>query len=50
MGGYKLSEEAKIDLITIHQYGVVNFGEEQADRYFEAFFVQFDIIAEIQLN
>lgn len=46
MGSYKLSEEAKIDLIRIHQYGIVNFGEEHADRYFNAFFVQFDRIAE----
>jgi toxin ParE1/3/4 len=46
MGNYKLSEAAKIDLIRIHQYGVLNFGEDQADRYYSAFFVQFEKIAE----
>ena len=46
MGNYKLSEAAKSDLIRIHQYGVSHFGEEQADRYFDGFFNQFDKIAE----
>lgn len=46
MGNYKLSEAAKIDLIRIHQYGVLNFGEDQADRYFFAIFGQFEKIAE----
>ena len=43
---YKLSNVAKKDLIRIHQYGVKNFGENQADKYFEAFFVNFELIAE----
>ena len=43
---YKLSNVAKQDLIRIHQYGVKNFGENQADKYFEAFFVNFELIAE----
>ena len=43
---YKLSNVAKQDLIRIHQYGVKNFGESQADKYFEAFFVNFELIAE----
>jgi len=34
MGNYKLSENAKADLIRIHQYGVREFGEAQADKYF----------------
>ena len=45
MGKYRLSEEAKSDLIRIHQYGVKKFGEAQADRYFSAFFNQFELIA-----
>lgn len=45
MGKYRLSEEAKGDLIRIHQYGVQKFGEVQADRYFSAFFDQFELIA-----
>lgn len=46
MGNYRLSEAAKIDLIRIHQYGVLYFGEDQADKYYTAFFEQFEKIAE----
>lgn len=46
MAKYILSNEAKNDLIRIHQYGVVKFGMTQADRYFESFFEYFDIIAQ----
>lgn len=46
MGHYKLTEDAKADLIRIHQYGVFKFGEAQADKYFMAFFDQFDLIAD----
>lgn len=43
---YKLSNEAKNDLIRIHHYGVKKFGMTQADKYFESFFKYFDIIAQ----
>jgi len=43
---YKLTNEAKNDLIRIHQYGVQEFGIAQADRYFESFFDHFEMIAE----
>jgi len=43
---YRLSNVAKEDLIRIHNYGVRNFGEAQADKYFDSFFKYFDIIAE----
>jgi toxin ParE1/3/4 len=42
---YRLSNEAKEDLIRIHHYGIEKFGETQADKYFESFFEYFDIIA-----
>ena len=45
MTHYKLSEEAKNDLIRIHHYGVEKFGQTQADKYFESFFEYFDLIA-----
>ncbi len=32
MSNYKLSNEAKNDLIRIHQFGVAQFGEVQADK------------------
>jgi toxin ParE1/3/4 len=46
MARYKLSNEAKEDLIRIHHYGVEKFGETQADKYFESFFEYFDIIVQ----
>ncbi|WP_075340586.1 type II toxin-antitoxin system RelE/ParE family toxin [Tenacibaculum agarivorans] len=46
MAQYRLSNEAKNDLIRIHHYGVEKFGMTQADKYFESFFNYFDIIAE----
>jgi toxin ParE1/3/4 len=45
MRKYKLSNVAKEDLIRIHHYGVKQFGMKQADRYFESFFVYFELIA-----
>lgn len=45
MSKYKLSNTAKEDLIRIHQYGVKKFGMKQADKYFNAFFNYFELIA-----
>ncbi|MCM4158210.1 type II toxin-antitoxin system RelE/ParE family toxin [Gramella sp. AN32] len=46
MADYRLSNEAKDDLIRIHHYGVRKFGNAQADKYFDSFFEYFDIIAQ----
>jgi len=46
MARYKLSNEAKKDLIRIHHYGVEKFGMDQADNYFDSFFDCFDNIAQ----
>ena len=46
MANYRLSNEAKEDLIRIHQYGVEKFGMAQADKYYNSFFEYFDIIAQ----
>lgn len=46
MALYRLSNEAKDDLIRIHRYGVKKFGTDQADKYFNAFFEFFDKIVE----
>lgn len=43
---YKLSNEAKLDLARIYWCGVEEFGEHQADRYYEALIQRFDDIAE----
>ena len=46
MAKYRISNEAKEDLIRIHQYGVERFGMAQADKYFDALFKYFDLIAQ----
>ena len=46
MAEYRLSNDAKEDLIRIHHYGIEKFGMSQADRYFDTFFEYFDIIAQ----
>ena len=46
MVSYRLSNEAKKDLIRIHHYGVKKYGITQAEKYFNAFFEHFEIIAE----
>jgi toxin ParE1/3/4 len=46
MDKYLVSNQAKEDLIRLHQYGLANFGQPQADKNFDAFFIQFEIIAE----
>lgn len=46
MGSYRLSNEAEKDLIRIHQHGVREFGEIQADNYYAAFFDRFEQLAE----
>ncbi|MEX2511998.1 MAG: type II toxin-antitoxin system RelE/ParE family toxin [Cyclobacteriaceae bacterium] len=37
MANYRLSNEAKADLIRIHHYGVWKFGMAQADKNFHSF-------------
>jgi len=46
MADDKITNEAKQDLIRIHQYGIEKFGIAQADKYFDSFFKYFDIIAQ----
>ena len=46
MSNYRLTEEAREDLIRIYQYGVKKFGENQAEKNFNGFFDLFDFIAD----
>ncbi|MEM9338172.1 MAG: type II toxin-antitoxin system RelE/ParE family toxin [Bacteroidota bacterium] len=46
MAEYRISKVAKEDLIRIHQYGTHQYGENQADKYFNDFFEKFELIAE----
>lgn len=45
MAKYKLSVEAREDLISIHHYGTEKFGITQAEKFFDSFFEYFDVIA-----
>lgn len=45
MATYRLSSDAENDLYHIWLYGAKKCGLDQADRYYQAFFHQFDIIA-----
>lgn len=46
MANYKLSNEAKDDLIRIYHFGVEKFGEAQAEKYFNTFFEYFEKIVQ----
>lgn len=46
MGNYKLTEDAKEDLRRIYRYGVKEFGEAQADLYYDGLFSHFEQIAD----
>jgi toxin ParE1/3/4 len=46
MKQYKLSKEAENDLIRIHQYGMIEHSEAQADKYYFAFIKRFESITE----
>ena len=46
MVNYKISEDAKIELILIYRRGVRDHGEAQADKYYEAFNDRFEQLTE----
>ena len=46
MGSYKLTVDAKADLKRIYRHGVLRYGEEQADKYFNELHKRFDEIAQ----
>lgn len=45
MASYRISETARADLEQIYRRGVREYGEMQADRYFDAFFEHFEELA-----
>ena len=45
VGNYKLSEDAQVDLIRIHQHGVREYGEVQADTYYYKLIERFEQLA-----
>jgi toxin ParE1/3/4 len=46
MASYRLSEQAKEDLRRIYRRGLREYGEAQADEYYNALFDRFEEIAE----
>jgi toxin ParE1/3/4 len=50
MANYRVNEHAKQDLKRIYRRGVLEFGEAQADQYFNALFERFDELAEQPLQ
>ena len=46
MASFELSELAKRDLQDIHQYGIRQWGEAQADRYYNALYDHLELIAD----
>lgn len=50
MGIYRLTEDAKSDLMRIYSRGLREYGEVQADRYYNDFFDRFEQLAEQPLS
>ena len=46
MANYRISEDAKADLKRIYRRGIQEYGEVQADLYYEEFFKRFEQLAE----
>jgi toxin ParE1/3/4 len=46
MWNYRLSENAKTDLTRIYRRGLREYGEAQADKYYQAFFERFAQLTE----
>ncbi|MGB0429590.1 MAG: type II toxin-antitoxin system RelE/ParE family toxin [Bacteroidia bacterium] len=45
MANYRLTNEAKEDLLRIHEFGTFAFGIKQADKYLNDFFDCFELIS-----
>lgn len=50
MGIYRLTEDAKLDLMRIYSRGLREYGEVQADRYYNDLFDRFEQLAEQPLS
>lgn len=46
MAGYRLSNRAVEDLERLYEFGIEQFGLEQADRYYDGLVVRFEDIAD----
>jgi len=50
MGIYRLTKDAKLDLVRIYSRGLREYGEVQADRYYNDLFDRFEQLAEQPLS
>ena len=50
MAGYRLTDAALADLDRIYQYGILNFGLSQADKYYDGLVVFFQRLANSPLS
>jgi len=46
MASYRLSEKADEDLSRLHEYGLIHFGQDRADRYYDGLIERFEQLAE----
>ncbi len=49
MGSYRLSDAALADLDRIYEYGILTFGLQQADKYYDGLLLYFQDIADSPL-
>ena len=46
MASYRLSEKADEDLSRVYEYGILHYGQERADRYYNGLIERFEELAE----
>jgi toxin ParE1/3/4 len=46
MAGYRLSEKADEDLGRLYEYGMLHYGQDRADRYYNGLIERFEALAE----
>jgi toxin ParE1/3/4 len=46
MASYRLSEKADGDLSRLYEYGIIHYGQDRADRYYDGLRERFEQLAE----
>lgn len=42
MASYRLTEKADEDLSRLYEYGIIHYGQERADRYYDGLIERFE--------
>ena len=50
MASYRLNDAALADLDRIYEYGILTFGLQQADKYYDGLLLYFQAIADSPLS